>query len=244
MPFTTTIRYPLSMRKASFLSILLIILLTSCTVSEQITLNNKTNSKIESDIQVEDFFVTVIEDFASFLPTSDESLLDGGIKGFSNQLKSSSATTAVSYSKPEENHYLIDVSFSSLPQLINDLSGGIDQSIIKLDDNSFSFYVDINNYNELEQIVPFLADPNFETFLPQYNIGYTEEDYLDMIVFLLGEEAPEKIKESTIKIRLKTPSRITSYTNCKKINSTTIEYEFELIDFLLLATPLSFSVKW
>ncbi len=232
------------MRKATFITILLVILLSSCTVTEQITLNNNTKSKIKSDILVEDFFISVIEDFSEFLPSSDESLFDGGIRDFAGQIKAAPSTSDVTYTKTDDGHYLIDVAFSDLDQFIDELSGGIDQSIIKLDDKSLTFYVDIDNYHELEQIVPFLADPNFEAFLPQYNIGYTEEDYLEMIVFLLGDEAPEKIKSSTITLRINTPSKINSYTNCKKINNTTIEYKFELIDFLLLAKPLSFSVKW
>ncbi len=75
----------------------------------------------------------------------------------------------------------------------------------------------------MEAIVPFLADPNFEVFLPEYNIGYTEEEYLEMIVFLLGEEAPEKITNSYIKLRVAVPGTITSYSNCKKIDSKTGE---------------------
>ena len=232
------------MRRANLFAILLIILLSSCTVTEEITLDNSTVGKIKSDIKVEDFFVTVLEDFSEFLPPSNETILDGGIKDFTSQLGSSKYTTFANSVETEENHYLIEISFSDLTALVTELSGGQKQSILTIKDKSLNFFVDINNYVELKTIVPFLADPNFEVFLPEYNIGYTEEEYLEMIVFLLGEEAPEKILSSNIKVRVQLPTAVTTLTNCKKVNTNTIEYEFRLIDFLLLSKPLSFSVSF
>ncbi len=121
------------MRKTLIFINLLIILLTSCTVSEQINLNTSTNGQIKSDIIVEDFFVAVIEDFSEFLPATNESILDGGIRDFTNQIGRTEAATDAKYTETEENHYLVDVSFSDLNQLIAALSGGIDLTILNLD---------------------------------------------------------------------------------------------------------------
>lgn len=232
------------MRKIILAALTFSLLITSCTVSEKLTLKTSVNGNIQSDIMVEDFFVEVIEDFSEFLPKNNESILEGGIKDFTNQLKNSKHTNTVSYQNPEENHYKINLDFNNLNNLLTELSGGNGQTLITVTDNKLDFFLDINNYPELKNIIPFLSDPNFEVFLPEYNIGYSEDDYLEMIVFLLGEEAPEKIKNSFISLQIKLPGNATNYKNVKKLNTDTVLFEFELIDFLLLSSPLSFSVSW
>jgi hypothetical protein len=231
------------MRKAVPISLLLIILLSSCTVTEQISLKNSNYGTIESSIAVEDFFLTVLDDFSEFMPSGNESILDGGIREFASGIGKSRNTTAVTLDKPTDNSYLVSLECNNITALLNELSGGT-QTILKTGANSLDFKINLDNYPELKAIVPFLADPNFEVFLPEYNVGYTEEDYLEMIVFLLGDEAPEKIRQSTVKVQLLLPGQVTNTVNCRKTGTNTIEYEFRLIDFLLLAEPLSFSVSW
>ena len=93
-------------------------------------------------------------------------------------------------------------------------------------------------------IVPFLADPNFEVYGPEYNQGMSEADYLDMIYFLLGEEGPDAISNGNVTINLTVPGTVTETVNAEKISDNTISYSFPVISFLLLSEPLSFSVQW
>ncbi|MFA5699527.1 MAG: hypothetical protein WC954_07320, partial [Sphaerochaeta sp.] len=97
---------------------------------------------------------------------------------------------------------------------------------------------------QLVPIIPFLADDNFEAFGPLYNQGLSADDYLEMISFMLGEEGPPAIEQSTITLLLETPSPIKTMSSGRKIDSTTFEFSFPLIDFLLLAEPMTFTVTW
>ena len=108
----------------------------------------------------------------------------------------------------------------------------------------FAFHLDISNYGELKEIVPFLADPNFEVYGPEYNQGMSEADYLDMIYYLLGEEAPDAISSSMIDINITTPGEIVSSEGVTVTGSNTCTYSFPLIDFLLLSEPMAFSISW
>jgi hypothetical protein len=65
-----------------------------------------------------------------------------------------------------------------------------------------------------------------------------------MMRYILSEDGPPAIKNSLITLRFKTPSPIKSNINGTVLDATTFEYSFPLIDFLLLATPLTFSVTW
>ena len=116
--------------------------------------------------------------------------------------------------------------------------------MLRVSDKSLSFYVDIDNFDELTKIVPFLADPNFEVYGPMYNQGTTEEDYLDMIYYLLGEEGPDAIANGEVSIIVSVPGNITRVSNATKVSYNKARFTFPIIDFLLLNEPLTFTVDW
>ncbi len=231
------------MKKLLALILLIAFLLTSCTVTQKIALSDKNSGSSESDIHVEQFFVDVLEDFSEFLPSSDKSIMDEAMTSFANQLTKANSTKIVDFEKTGENSYILEFEYTNIDNLISEL-GAKNQSIISSKDKSFSFYVDINNFEELTKIVPFLADPNFEVYGPLYNQGTSEEDYLDMIYYLLGEEGPEAIENGTVSIDVKVPGTITKVDNAAKISTDTARFTFPIIDFLLLNEPLHFTVNW
>ena len=230
--------------KKAFLVLATSLLLFGCTVTEMASVSSGTKGTSLTDIYVEDYFIDVLTDFAEFMPSSDESIMDSAISTFASQLNDAPSATSVAAVKSDGNNYSVYFDFSSFEKLAGELSGGKSNTIIKQSANSLSFYVDINNYEELEAVVPFLADPNIEVFLAKYNIGYSEEDYMDMIVFSLGEEAPESLRNSMITINIQLPGKVTSITGAVKTSDTSVRYAFRLIDFLLLSSPLSFNVTW
>ena len=103
--------------------------------------------------------------------------------------------------------------------------------------------INMDNYEELTQIIPFLADPNFEVYGPLYNNDLTEEEYLEMVSFILGEQCPESIGKSKITIAVSAPKAIVSH-NGKLRDSRTVEFSFPLIDFLLLHEPIDFYLEY
>lgn len=216
--------------------------LCSCAVSESLSLG-KDSSCSGTDITVYPFFIDVLNDFSEFLPQSDETIMDAAVGGFSNNLANSGEAFDVSYSKTGENSYSISFGFNSTEALVSALKGG-SNSVLKETDNSLSFHLDIGNYGELKSIIPFLSDPNFEVYGPEYNQGMSETDYLDMIYYLLGEEGPDAIRNSTIDIAIRTPGPVVAAEGVKKTGTDSVLYSFPLIDFLLLNEPMEFSITW
>lgn len=231
------------MCKALFTVLLAALLLASCTVTESMTIGSANGFESLSDIKAEPFFVSVLEDFAEFLPENGKSIMDSSIEGFAGQLGNTAGAENVQYEKTGENQYSLAFSTSDMKTLLSSF-GAENQSFVRIDDSSFSFYLDINNYPELKTIVPFLADPNFEVYGPEYNQGMSEEDYLEMIYFLLGEEGPGAISNGEVTINITVPGTITSAENAEKTSDSSISYSFPVIAFLLLSEPLSFSVSW
>jgi hypothetical protein len=176
------------------------------------------------------------------------SIMDVAVDDFVDNLYSTTSASAIGSIKIGDNSYFIDFDFSSLEKLLSELNRKEDQSIFQIakrgSQTSLNFYLDINNYPQLVKMVPFLADPNFETFGPLYNEGMSEQEYLEMISYILGEEGPSAIDESIISLRVTLPKIILRHSNGVKESPNSIRFDIPLIDFLLLAKPITFSVSW
>ncbi|NLZ76975.1 MAG: hypothetical protein GX911_03295 [Spirochaetales bacterium] len=222
----------------------LALLLGSCTVSQRLDYS-PVPPNAGFTFAVEEFFVDVLEDFSDFSTRkSDRPVIDQAIDDFELLLDRAPSTKAVRLEKTGHNAWNGTFIFTDVENLVRDLGAPEGQQLLKATDDSLTFYLTLETYPQLVPIIPFLADENFEAFGPEYNQGLSEEDYLEMISFMLGEEGPPAIEKSTITLRVTTPKPIRSMVNGRKLDQTTYEFSFPLIDFLLLAEPITFTVRW
>jgi len=236
-----------------FVIILVVTIMTlaSCKVSERLTLSNQSSleGKSHIDLSVSDYFVSVIEDLSNWEASGEnDPIIDVAMDEFVQKLENSATTSNVKFRKAGINTYMGDFSFKDFGNLVIDLSNGnTEQSIIKTTKNENTTHVEINinmdNYEDLTKIVPFLANPNFEVYGPLYNHDLTQANYLEMMGFILGEECPQEIMNSTVKIQVVAPKAISSHNGTLK-NAKTVEFTFPLIDFLLLHEPIEFSLEY
>lgn len=233
------------MRKVITALLMFLLLLTSCVVTESITASTGYSGSSKTDITVDPFFLTVLEDFSSFTSGDGYTIMDDAMVGFASSLNSSSAASSVSLlSGGDGKRYVISFDYSSLEKLLKDLNDGKSNTLFTITSSSLSFKLTMENYDELKNVIPFLSDENFEVYGPEYSNGMTEEEYTDMITFLLGEESPEALENSYVTVLITVPGTITSVTGAVKTGTSTAVYTFPVIDFLLLNDPLSFSISW
>ena len=233
------------MRKVITAALMLLLLLTSCVVTESITAATGYSGSSKTDLTVDPFFLTVLEDFSSFTSGDGYTIMDDAMVGFASSVNSSSAASSVSLlSGGDGKRYVISFDYSSLEKLLRDLNDGKANTLFSITSSSLSFKLTMENYDELKNVIPFLSDENFEVYGPEYSNGMTEEEYTDMITFLLGEESPEALNNSSVTILITVPGTITSVNGAVKTGTSTAVYTFPVIDFLLLNAPLSFSISW
>lgn len=234
------------MRKGIIIiSAFLMLLLPSCVVTQSITAETGYSGSSKTDLTVNPFFLSVLEDFSSFTSGEGYSIMDDAMVGFANAVNSSSSSSDVSLlSDGEGKRYIISFDYSSLEKLLKDLNGGNGNSLFTITSSSLAFNLTLDNYKELKNVIPFLNDENFEVYGPEYSNGMTKEEYTDMIYFLLGQESPEALENSNVSITITVPGTITEVTGAEKKAYDTAVYTFPVIDFLLLNEPLSFSVSW
>lgn len=234
------------MRKIIITLFFLSILLSSCTVTETLNTTTGYSGSSKADVTVDEFFLSVLEDFSSFSSNSGYSIMDEAMAGLSSRINSSSSSSNVSLlTDGKSKRYVLSFDYSSLTSLIKDLQGaGKTNTILSLSSSSFSFFLSLDNYDELKDVIPFLSDPNFEVYGPEYSNGMSEEEYKEMISFLLGEDSLEALEKSKVTIVINTPGTITKISGAKKSGEKAAIFTFPVIDFLLLNKPIQFSISW
>ena len=233
------------MKKTVPLILSAIVFLSSCTVSQALEAQSALSGTAETKLEVDQFFLDLLEDFSDFESKSGYSIMDEAMLNLTDRINSSSSSSSVKLlTDGNSRKYVISFDYSNLEKLVYDLNGGKDNTLLSLEDNKVALNLTYDNYDELESVIPFLSDPNFEVYGPRYSNGMTEEEYKDMISFLLGEEGVEALEKSFVSIDIRTPGDITGTKGAMKIGSRRAVFSFPIIDFLLLNEPLTFSVEW
>ncbi|MBQ5364786.1 MAG: hypothetical protein IIU49_01825, partial [Spirochaetales bacterium] len=190
------------------------LLLSSCVVAEKLTFSGDYTQakavpgKNHVDLSVDDFFVGVVEDLSDWENKgNNDPIIDVAVQDFVKNLEASGVTSSVRFVETGHNTYMGDFSFTDFPQLLIDLSNGqSDQNVVTMTSRNGKTHVEISinmdNYVQLTKIIPFLADPNFEVYGPLYNNDLTEEEYLEMVSFILGSQCPDSIKSSSVTIQV------------------------------------------
>lgn len=233
------------MKKLSVLILGLLFLMSSCVVTEKLSLTDDTAGSSCADITVEPFFLSILEDLATFSDGDGISIMDDSMVNLASLINSSSFSDNVSImTDGEGKRYILSFDYSSLSSLLKDLNGGKENTLLSLTPSSLSFNLTTGNYSELKSVIPLLSDENFEVYGPEYSNGMTEDEYYDMISFLLGEEGPEALKKSYVTVSITLPGTVTKVSGAVKAEENIITYTFPVTDFLLLNDPISFSAEW
>lgn len=240
------------MKKLPTLSAVLILcVLCSCSVTQRLDISSTAPvcGVAGSDITVSNFFINVVQDLSSWQDTGyNDPVTDVAIADFASNLSNSIYASSVKFVKDGEYGYKGTFGFSDFEKLVSELCRETPaQTLLTLKTTGSKTRLDLcislDNWETLTKIVPFLGERNFAVWGPVYNnppYDYmTADDYKDLVGFILGEDGPEAIDNSSITIVLTTPSDIVS-TNGTLKDKRTVEFSFPLIDFLLLHDDILF----
>ncbi len=221
-------------------------LLCGCSVTQQLSIEQADGEhEATSYVTSQPFFVNVANDFDTFTdPDDPEISVDRLMEEMAESFRGGSGVDNLELEKVGERSYMLFFTFHDIQGLVEALGGSSGQDILTLKDQTLSLHLSIDNYPELEKIVPILSSDDFQPFGPRFNQGISEEEYLDMLSFMLGDEAPDAVRTSSFTIKIDTPKPITSVSNMQKESTYTASFTFPLIDVLLLQHPIDASVSW
>ena len=222
------------------------LILAGCTVTQQLSIGQADGEHVATSyVLAEPFFVDVANDFDTFTdPDDPEISVDRLMEEMAESFRGGNEVDNLELEKVGERSYMLFFTFHDIQGLVEALGGSSSQDILTLKDQTLSLHLSIDNYPELEKIVPILSSDDFQPFGPRFNQGISEKEYLDMLSFMLGDEAPDAVRTSSFTIKIDTPKPIVSVSNMQKESTYTASFTFPLIDVLLLQHPIDASVSW
>lgn len=214
-----------------------VFLFTSCVVTSNLDLQK---NNCDTEIKATPFFSEVIEDLASFTRNPDgKSLMQNAVESFAERLGECPSVYSVSFEDDSE----ISFEFADFKTLVKELTDEKNQNVLTFEDNCLNLNINMDNYSQVKEMVPFLALEDIAVYCAEYNEDYSEEEYLTMMEFIAGPDSREGILSSYVSLVINTPSEVKD-TNGNLLNADTVEFRFPLIDFLLLHSPISFYCKF
>ena len=115
-------------------------------------------------------------------------------------------------------------------------------SLIGTNQKTLNIYLDTSNYYQLTTLFPVLDNPLIASMGPQPNSSISESEYLEMMVFLLGEDGPKAIKESEVNLTIRIEGSIVSHSHGELISSNSLLLNIPLLDILVLNDPIDYEI--
>ncbi|MFA7108848.1 MAG: hypothetical protein WC162_06855 [Sphaerochaetaceae bacterium] len=237
--------------KGFIIALVCLSILSSCTVTQNISLENDNHGTTTMLLYADEFFNGVLQDLSPYLGTNqqDESVLENAVENMAQKIEQSPSVSDSFFFKADENNYLGNIKFLDINSLLDYLTDMKDQNLFIISNNEekgqshLEININMDNWDKLCIILPFLSEENFEVYGPVYNNGLSQEDYLDMIGFILGEDGPDKIKDSEINLIFQAPSEIQS-SDGEMLEDNITAFHIPLIKLLLLNDPIKLECTW
>jgi hypothetical protein len=223
--------------------------LGSCTVNQTIAIKADGSGTLSMHAEVS----KVLQDYlASLAEVSGQpgTLADGKVfdlasirKGF----ESRPGITVKKVSSPTQNSLDVELAYRSLQDvfakdetlkgtgaLVYGESGGT---------KSIRLHLDRSNYSQLAVLFPMLSDPVLAGMGPQVNDTITDEEYLEMIRFSIGDDGPGLLKKSFLVLTIHPEGVIVSQTG-GTVAAGAVTFRIPLLRLLVLDKPLDYAVSF
>ena len=130
--------------------------------------------------------------------------------------------------------FTADAALTSAGALLYSESGG--KKTVKI-------HLDRSNYTQLSTLFPMLNDPVFAGMGPQVKDTITDDEYVEMIRFSMGDDGPGLLKKSFITLTIDPEGEILSQSG-GSVSGSAVVFRIPLLRLLVLDKPLDYSVTF
>jgi len=226
-----------------------LVILSSCSVKQEINLRADGSGTASMTAEIDETLTTYLQSLAEL---TGEETTDGMLFNVDDIRKGIEENPGLRLETIENNEdKLIKavVQFDDIEALILQSEENLNnKQIISFNENGsekeIKIYIDIDNFLDIAPLFPVVEEPLFMTFGPIENQGLTEEDYLEMMEYALGDGGGALIKESMITTSINIDGTLISQTGGKITGKNAVTFETPLIRLLLLDKPIEYSIKF
>ncbi len=148
---------------------------------------------------------------------------------------------------PAPDSLEVDIACRSFKDLFESESAQGGARILSLTESAgtqtLAIHLDKRTFRQLSALFPVLSDPAIASLGPQENQSVSEKDYLSMLEFALGADAPALVKKSVVEITIQPEGQIVSQTG-ETLSGASVVFRVPLLALLILDKPLDFTVSY
>ena len=227
----------------------------SCSLKQTLYIDKNGAGFVSFNLELAPYFVDVTEQLSELFPeNSSEAKQNNNKKGLfdldkiKEDFSKSKGTVVEELESPSSNILKGKFTFTDISTALNSGTTGDIVDIFKFSsDGNLSTLSVLLDYKTVEKFLavnPSMDSPLMQSFGPLANKGLTDNDYLDMMQFALGDESREGIKDSYLIMDVNVDGVITAQEGGSLIDTDTVRFKIPLLRILILDKPQSFSVSF
>lgn len=228
--------------------LLSLLFFASCSIQQEIFLDASGGGEYTGTFRVSQDMADYLEELASLTTSSSEEFTlfeTDKIKEDLEKDQSGVHVTAVTVDDP--NTLRVALTFDSLESLLESQEAQAAKIIrfTELADGSKKVHIrlDRENYEHLDALFSEEQKIVMDTFGPKENEGLSEEEYLEMMSYALGEQGSDLLRASIIETRVKVKGTLLDQKGGVREGDTVV-FRIPLLRFLLLDEILEYQLTF
>jgi hypothetical protein len=221
----------------------------SCTMNQTIVIANDGSGTVTTHAEIS----TLLKDYLASL--GEISGNAGALKGgrlfdpaaIRRDFELRPGVSVSKVSTPTSGVLDLDLAFDSLDDLFRGQDVLKDAGAIVVTENgdtrTLRLHLDRATWGQVAGLFPALQDPLLAPLGPQGSGQTTEDDYLAMVKFSIGDAAPALLKKSFVSLTIRPQGTITGQSGGTLVGRAVV-FRIPVLRILVLDRPLDYSVTW
>ena len=227
----------------------LLLATAGCTVNQQLTLRVDRSGDAQIHVALEQVFVDYLATLSEAAGDSDmvpESVFD--TEEVERSIGDRRGVTVTHIATPAPEALELNLAFDDLKAMLAHNAptpGPATSPLITFTGSGPStlrVHLDRNNYRELTNLFPILDHPLLVSLGPQKDLEVTDAEYLEMMGFVLGDDGPPAIEDSTVTVRVVVDGTIIEHDAGELQDDGSLLITIPLIRVLVLDRPLDYTI--
>ena len=232
----------------------LLLATAGCTVNQQLTLRVDRSGEARIEVTLEQVFVDYLDTLSEAAGGADESGLVPESVFDTEEVERSigerRGVTVTHIATPAPEALELNLAFEDLKAMLAHnapVPGPAASPLLTFsggEPNTLQVHLDRHNYRELTNLFPILDHPLLVSLGPQQDLEVTDAEYLEMMGFVLGDDGPPAIEDSTVTVRVVVDGTIIDHDGGELQEDGSLLVTIPLIRVLVLDRPLDYTIVY
>lgn len=239
----------MTLRKFTATSLLIfamLLIFASCSVKQEITISTDGSGSGEFRIELSDSVIDLIDQNKSMMGAEDLKILD--VEKIDEGFNEIPAITLTNAESPDEKNLVGEFTYTDIESIFSfkkELQEAGAISFVQQDEvSTLEVNLDVDNFQQVAKILKLDENPFYQFFGPQENVGMSDEDFLEMMSLMLGDEGIKNLQESIVELKVNVEGDIIESNGEVFHNPDYVVFEIPLIRFFVMNQEISLFLKF